>query len=572
MTHTYDQAMSIWQDMKNERSEWESEWRDLSKYLLPGRGVYQTLSKPRKRKLSNPAVVNPAGEDALTIMVGGLHSRLTSPSLPWFTIASLDMRLKKMEMLTAYFQQCTKILHGYFHSGNFYSIADGIYTESIGFGTGCVFVGDNTESLGNPFVFELLTAGEYYFTVGADGLVNQFIRIVFKSARQLHEMFPNKVSASSMNRLNDNSSGADVVDIPIMEFVTNVEKYRDKPIKRYFYEMNTNVSQGYGSGGKDIKPLKVDGFYEMPYKIVRTSTIGSDIYGIGQGSRALNDIKRLQEMEKAFLMATHKTLDPPVNAPGKMRGKLNTLPGGRNYYSNPNETVNEIYNARFDFQGVSSAIERVEMRIQKNFFNDVFLTASRDPNASPLRTGQVQVQEQEKLVRLSPAVERYQSELFIPMVTRCFSICRRASLFPPLSEELEDLLDEIEVTLVSPLAIAQRSIAGAGVDRFMGFVANAAQFDQKVLDNIDGDKAVRQRADLEGVDIGILRPETEVLKLRQEREEQQKAAEEKAKNQQEQAYNLQAEGVDADTRNTNAQTGQVLAETQQTQGESTLYQ
>ena len=91
--------------------------------------------------------------------------------------------------------------------------------------------------------------------------------------------------------------------------------------------------------------------------ISRWGTIGSDVYGIGPGSRALPDIKRLQEMEKAFLMATHKSINPPLNAPARMRGKLKTLPGGENYYSNPAETVNEIYQVKFDYQGVGGAVQ-----------------------------------------------------------------------------------------------------------------------------------------------------------------------------------------------------------------------
>ncbi len=561
---SYAKVLSAYQDARTERTEWEADWRLISEYLIPGRGIYQTYSKPRKRQLTSKRIINTTGEDALYVLTSGMHGGLTSPSRPWFKLQWAEEDLNLVEPLKAWLQDCEKRLHKGLHSSNFYSIINSFYIEYGGFGTGCTYVGEDTGTDQTPFRFELLTAGEYAFAVGAHGKSEVFFRTLIKSQRQVVADYPSSVPELWKKKVKANESGIDIANVILVEYTARIPGQR-MPFTRVVYI----VSSGGSSQSQDETdesyrlPLEVKGFYEFPYPVARWGTIGSDIYGIGPGSRALPHIRRLQEMEKAFLMAVHKTIDPPVNAPARMQGKLRTLPGGRNYYANPQEVVSEILGVKFDFQGVSAAIERVEQRIQRNFFNDIFLTASRDPNASPLKATQVNVQEQEKMLRLGPVIERLQHEFLQPLLERCFNIMLRKEKFLPLSPELAELAGEYTINLVSPLATAQRGVALQGITSFMGFIGQAAQFDQTILDNINVDAAAREYADISGVDLGILRPQEEVDGLRQQRAaaaQAQKVAEEKAQVAQMQS-SIDAEKATA--MKTQAEAGQVNMETQQ---------
>lgn len=566
--YSVNKIEAIYQDLRNERSEWESDWRDISSYLLPGRGIYQTYSKPRKRKLTTSNVINTIGEDALQILTSGMHGRLTSPAMPWFRLNWADDQLDEVEPLVAWLQESEDILQGALHKSSFYSMINSFYLEYAGFGTSCNYVGEDTGDDAIPFRFELLTAGEYAFALGPTGDVDIFARTIFMSPRQLTEKFPDTVDKDTKARVERNDAGVDRVELAIIEFVAK-EAWQDKNYVRLFYEV-TSSGKRYSDGKQ--APLQVDGFYEHPYPVARWGTIGSDTYGIGPGSRALPDIKRLQEMEKAFLMATHKGINPPLNAPSRMRGKINSLPGGLNYYSNPSETVNELYKVNFDYQGVSAAVERVEQRIQKNFYNDVFLTAARDPNSSPLKAAQVNAQEQEKLLRLGPVVERLQAEYFTKLLTRCFNILKRKEWLPPLDPALEDLAGDFEIELISPMAVAQKSVKSQGVDAFMGFLGQAAQFDETILDNLDPDAAARDRAEVEGVNLGILRTQEEVEMIRAQRAEAQQAAMQAEQEQRarDEAQYMETEG--AANRKMNAEAGKLLTDTQVTAKEAGLLQ
>lgn len=565
MTKKYDfsHVYTQYQSLQTERSEWEQEWRQVSDYLLPGRGIYQTYSKPRKRKLTAPRVINTVGEDSLYVLTSGMHGGLTSPSRPWFSLTWSDANLQLVEPLKAWLQDCQDRLHAELHKSNFYSIINSFYIEYAGFGTGCMYIGEDTGTDDVAFRFELLTAGEYAFSMGADGKPSSFFRTIFMTPRQLVERFPDTASEPLKRAVNNNEGTIDRTYITVLECIYK-DKFQDKKYTRLFYEV-TATSSGQQNQPKTLssrEPLEISGFYEFPYPLARWGTIGSDIYGIGPGSRALPDIKRAQEMEKAFLMATHKAIDPPLNIPSRLRGKFNSLPGGENYYANPGETVNELYQMRFDYQGVSAAIERVEQRIQKNFFNDIFLTASRDPNASPLKARQVDAQDQEKMLRLGPVIERLQHEFLQPTIERCFNIMMRKELFLPLQPELAQLVGDYDISLVSPLATAQRSVALQGINSFMAFIGQAAQFDQQVLDKVDIDAAVDEYADITGVKVGVIRPQEQVQQIRQQRQQQMMEKEAKAEAAAAAAQQSQMNTEQATASKTQAEAGQAMIDGQ----------
>jgi len=550
--YSYSNIMGQYEVLKDERSEWEAEWRQISDFLLPGRGVYQTYSKPRKRKLTSTKVINTVAEDALYVLASGMHGGLTSPSRPWFDLSWSTAQLNQHEALKAWLEDCTNKMHAAFHRSNFYSIISSFYIENIGFGTACTYVGEDTDDVVVPFRFELLTAGEYVFSVGSDGRPDVFMRTIFMTPRQLVGRFPKTASKELKRDVKANKPGIDKNYITIVEAIYR-RKFQDKSYTQIMYEVTSTGKRNKTSGQQ--KPLSLAGFYEFPYPLARWGTIGSDIYGIGPGSRALPDIKRLQEMEKAFLMATHKAINPPLNVPARMRGKLKTLPGGENYYVNPNETVNEIYKVNFDYVGVNGSVERVEQRIQKNFFNDIFLTGSRDPNASPLKATQVQVQEQEKMLRLGPVIERLQHEYYQPVIERCFNIMLRKDLFEPLSPELSELVGDYDITMVSPLATAQRGVALNSINSFLAFVGQAMQIDQQAIDKVDPDGAIDEYADITGVSTKVLRPQKDVDAIRANRAKQQQAMQQKQMQAVEQQHNTEMNSELASTRKTEAEAG-----------------
>ena len=562
--YDFSRSMSEYVTLRSERSEFEAEWRDISDFLLPGRGIYQMYSKPRKKKLTTKNVVNTTAKEALKVLTSGLQGGLTSPSRPWLELGWQEQRLKNFEPLKNWLHECQRVLEYHLQQSNFYPIIHSFYTEYAGFGTGSVYVGSDSDV--SAFRFELLTAGEYAFATNAQGRADKFYRTLFLTPRQMVERFgKNNVSKSIADIVDKKSGTQESKYVAILECVIP-EEYRGMPFTQIFWEIG-GANQSFQdaalmtrAGQSQNKPLGVFGFYEFPYPVARWDLIGSDIYGMGPGSEALPEIKRLQQMEKAFLMATHKDINPPLNAPSYMRGKLQTLPGSFNYYRNPGEKVESIYNMAFNYQGVSMAIERVENRIRELFFNDIFLTAARDPNASPMKAAEVHVKEGEKMLRLGPVIERLQNEFIEPIIERCFNILLRAGEFPELSDELAEMAGEYEINLVSPLAQAQKLVASKSIEMSLAFAAQGAQIAPEILDKFNMDASVEEYIDAHGAPRTILRTQEEVDQIRQNRAQQQAQRQQQEEQLVAGQAALQGAQVDAQTAKTRAEAGQIMSE------------
>lgn len=518
----YDRVTSVFQELYNERSYWETEWRVISDYLMPGRGIFDTTTRPAKRRLSSPKIVNSTAQDAAEVLVSEIYGRLTSPSRPWFELEWTQPELNALYPLRAWMQEANRRMENMFQVSNFYEAIVAFYEEYIGFGTASMYVGEDTGDDDLPIWFYTFTIGEFYLSIGRNGKPDQYIRTIYLTEKQLIERFGDAVDKETIRRVEQNRPGINTPKQLILEYLVNIPYDSQRPWSRIMYQMmGPNKANSFYNLGKE--PLEYSGFYEFPYPTARFSTIRNDVYGIGLGTKTLPDNKRLQQMEKAFLMAVHKSADPPVNAPARMKGKLNTLPGAYNYYSNPQELVKELYQVRVNFEGLGVAIERVENRIKKGFYNDIFLTTSRDPNATPYKATEAAIRDQEKLLRLGPLVERLQYEFLQPLIERCFNIMLRKDLFPVLPPEYAEMVAEYNINIISPLATAQRGAALQGMNSFLAFVGQAAQYSQEALDKVNIDGAIDEYANITGTDVKILNDDKRVAEIRKTRAEAMKA-------------------------------------------------
>jgi len=527
MAKTYDigKLLTEYMDARAERSEWEAEAKTISDYIVPGRGIYQLFSKPRKRKLTSSMVINPRANSALQVLTSGMQAGLTSPSRPWFSLRFTDPRLNKNLVVKQWLYECEKAIYMSLAQSNFYQIVHSFYTEYAAFGTASMYVGEDSVT---PFRFELLTFGEFAFFVDATHRPSKYFRTIFMTPAQLIEKFGiDNVSQAVKDLYTEKSPKLNTTYITVIKAVCP-DKYNSK---MNFTAVYFEIAKSQQDQSKIDKPLQIKGYYEFPYPLARWETIGSDIYGIGPGAAALPDVKRLQEMEKSFLMATHKEVDPPLQAPARMRNKIKSLPGGISYNTGPNEKVEKLYEGKFDYVGVSHAIERVEQRIDKCFYNDVFITSARDPNASPLKAREVDVREDEKIIRLGPVVERLYYEFFQPVIERCFNILDRKELLPAKPPILQQMNGDYDIVLTSPLAQAQKMMSASGIQNFLTFVGQAMQYAPDVVDMVDVDKSVEEFHDISGAPASMLRTPEDTLKIREAKQkamQEQKAKEEAA--------------------------------------------
>ena len=522
-----------YEDAWTDVSEWIADAGDLIDFVAPGRGVTDRHNKPKKRELTSKKLINGTASEAITIFSSGVHGRLTGPSRQWFR-AKFEEETPAGEVLKRWMNDCVRRLHRGFHRSNFYEQMPGFYEEWGAFGTASMSHSDDAK---NVFKFNLLTYGEFVFTLKANGDLDYYFRDIWLTARQMEKLYGTKnLPTSIQQKLKDKKD--DNTFYKIVQVVFE-QPYMDKDFTSvHIFHTRPNNSN---SNSVHDKPLKVGGNYEHPFSISRYSVIGSDAFGIGLGSKILNDSKRLQEMEKALLMATHKAVAPAVNAPSHLKNRVQLRPDGINYMSSTGQKVETIENRGFEYNGVAASVERIEKRIGKACFNDVFLTGMRDPNASPLKATQVNRMEDEEIIRLGPAVGRVSSEHIVPIVRWAFNSMMRRGLFAEIDPALLEEAGNFQIEMIGPLAQMQKLIEARSIQTFFQFVGGVIQFDESVRDKINSDASIDEFADITGVPLTVLNDETKVQGIRDTRQKAIAAQQQQQQQIQQQGMSLQAE-------------------------------
>ncbi len=267
--------------------------------------------------------------------------------------------------------------------------------------------------------FNNYAVGEYVFRMDDTNKPDPFIQVNWLSLKDIKERY----NKNPYPELDDDDALEKMY--PVVKAVYKKE-HRGNPYTSIHYIR-----------GKDTPVLRVSGYEECPNHIGRWNLLANEDLALGPGFDALPHVRRLQEQERTFQMLSHKLADPPVNVPAELKNNANTLPGGENYLRGDRK-ITPIYERQGGLKELMLAVQRTEERISKVFHNDVFLSASRDPNASPLRTGQVDRLGDESLMKLGPVVGRVFNQTVKPMVERSFNILLKKGIIPPIPPEYQE--------------------------------------------------------------------------------------------------------------------------------------
>ena len=121
---------------------------------------------------------------------------------------------------------------------------------------------------------------------------------------------------------------------------------------------------------------------------------------------------------------------------------------------------------------------------------------------------------EEKMRILGPVLGRLQSELLQPMILRVFNSMLRNNLFLQAPEILAN--QEIDIEYVSPMALAQRSQELQNLMRGLEMFAQISPL-APVQDYIDENGLIKNIISLLGLPAKMIKSDSQVAELRQER-------------------------------------------------------
>ena len=497
--------------LEQEYETWKLHHEEISQYLLPRRGRFlDKETRPNDGSKRHQDIIDGTGGRALRILAAGMQSGLTSPSRPWYKLTVADDELAEQENVRQWLDEVTKRMNKFLQRSNFYTSTHNIYYELGAFGTGCMGIDADFDTVFRCYPF---TTGEYYLTTDHNQRADGFYRIFWATVKNMVEEFGYDVCSDSVQNMYDNGNKDKWVQL-VKAIEKNPDHEYGKADRRAMPYLSVTFERK-----RSEQFLKVSGYEEFPIMAPRWTVCGTDVYGISPGMESLGDIKMLHKMQEKSLIALDKLVDPPMNAPVNLRHKgANIVPGGVNYIdlAQGQQGFTPAYQVNPDFQAIEYKIEKVQQAIREGFFADLFLMIANSPK--DMTATEVVERHEEKLLMLGPVIERLQPELLDRVIDRVFNIMHNARLIPPPPEELQGL--PFEVVYISLLAQAQKMVGISAIEQVAAFVGNLAAVKPEALDKFNQDEAIEQYADMIGVPAKIIVPDDEVEAIRMDRAQQ----------------------------------------------------
>lgn len=495
--------------LRSERSSFVPLYRELSDYHLAHRGRFLTSDRNKGYKRNTKQINNTSRLSGRTL-ASGLMSGITSPSRPWFRLSSGDDELDDSQAVKVWLHAVQQIMYKVFAQSNTYTSLHQLYSELGVFGTGAMGV---YRDFDNVIWCKPYAVGSYMLGLNEKNISDTFYREYEISVGQCIKQFgEDKVSDSVLQQWKKGNSESWVKIVHAIEPNDDRDNIsplaRDKAWRSVYYEAKNGSREG------TQQFLRESGFDEFPVVTPRWDVTAEDVYGTDcPGITALGDTKVLQLAERRKYQALDKIVNPPLQGPASLKNKINggvVGPDDIVWNDASSEGLRSIYDYRPDINAITSEINNVETRVQRAFYEDLFLMlAQSDRRQTTAR--EVAEKHEEKLLMLGPVLERLHTELLDPLIDRTFAILQESGVLPIPPPELQDR--ELSVAYVSVLAQAQRLVATGAVDRLVQFTGALTPVWQEARHKINIPRAIDEYAESLGVDPSMVRSDREVADL-----------------------------------------------------------
>jgi len=509
VTATVQQHIKRSDKLKADRLVWENHWNELAYYCLPLKSDINVDMIPGG--LLPPDIYDSTAIYSAQIFGSGMYAYLTNPASRWFSLGFADPRTQ--EVRKKWLREQEDIVYQVLAASNFYQPVHEIYVDLIVFGTANMYEEEDPDDYVRFYCRDLM---ESCIAENSRGIVDTNLRRFKLSARQAVEQWGlDKLSEKIKESIRNNKQDEmfDFLHVVAPRYDRDPSK---KDAKNYPWE-STYIEVA------EKKKLQTGGYLEFPFFVPRFIKRDRSPYGYSSSMVALPDIKMSNSMAYTVLKAEEKMVDPPLQGPddGYIL-PLDTSPGALNYHRThlgQYDRFQTLYDTRI--HNLDAAIAELSTRreaIQRSFFTDLFLLMVNRPK---MTATEVVKRVDEKMLILSPMLGRLMKEFLQPVIVRTFNILVRQGIIV-VPEELKSA--QYTVRYVSPLARAQRAAETRSIVEYIELMIEMARAKADILDGIDFDMVRKEVADLENVPPQILRDDTAVKQVRDDREKREMAA------------------------------------------------
>lgn len=505
--------------MRQNRYSWWLSWRELGDFILPRRYRWLiTANQANRGAMMNYNIIDSTGTLAARVLSSGMMAGITSPTRPWFKF-KLDGYEDDYEV-GAWLSECEHRMMRVFQESNFYTAMAVMYFDLVVFGSACIIIYEDYENVihcCNPCL------GEFFFELDYKFEVNTVGREFTMTYNQIFKQFgESNVSEDVKLSQARRGNGMGLREKIVMHVIEPNDNNHDVvpstfPWREVYWEQ----------GGENDKVLSAKGFYDWPCMTPRWDVTANDPYGRSPGMDALGDIKQLQQEQKRKAQAIDKMVNPPMLYDVQLKNQpASVLPGGATYISGlmaGREGAKPLYMVDPKIGELRQDIADVQQRVKITFHNDLFTGIT---DLQTVRTAtEIDARREEKLVLLGPVLERILGEGLGKAIDRTWGIMWRGGLLPTPPQSLAGSPTNIQIDYISMLAMAQKGLATASIEKLWGFVGSMAAVVPGILAKLDPYETVDQYGEALGVSPKIVIPTDDAKAINDAVQKKQEMAE-----------------------------------------------
>jgi len=493
--------------LRSWRFSWWVYWSSLAAYFNPRRYIWLVVPNRMWRGSSiNDQIIDSTGLQAVRTCAAGMWTGLTSPSRPWFAIELAGPETELDADAKAWIEDTQSKVYTVLANSNFYNTMAQAFEDVTVFGTAPVVLYEDFE---NVIRLYLPAAGEYYLGVGPDLSTDTFYREFTYTVAQIIgrwqvENVPPVIATLWMQ--GGGSLEQEFVIAHSIEPNFAFNDGADTPI-RLLPEDFTWREVYWVRGTRSPQPLEIHGFRSQPMFAARWSTVSNDAYGRSPCMDALGDNKQVQfeTLRKAEFI--EKGVRPPMGADPALKNEpASIIPGNITYVGADGGKKGfwPLFEPNYGWlTAITNDIDKVNARIEKCLFVDLFMAISRMEGVQPRNELELTQRNMERLQELGPFIHMFETEFATPLLQRIIDIMMRKGMLLPLPPSLRGR--PLKITFTSIMRQAQRSMESVAMKDVLnvGGLMSAAARNAGLPDplrNLNLDKAYRRYGTLNDFD------------------------------------------------------------------------
>lgn len=495
------------------QANFRSLWQQTADLVFPRENSIDTTQTPGVDKAIQ--VYDGTARRDSQDMASGLSASMIPTGQKFFGLTVEDRNLTTKDEIQRYLLLATEILHDAIFESNFMLQFNETLRSLVVFGTGNLF--SEWDRKRGRLNYKDYDISQYQIREDAQGNVDTVILTFTLSARQAVAEFGAEMVPAYILVSDDQPETED----ERFEFIHTVRPRKDR--NPQFRDARNMPWESVVVAVKEPTVVLEEGFEEFPFAVARWMKSSNEVYGRGQGTESLPDVKVLQKIHKAFVDCGNRWNNPPREVLESFEGVLNVTPGATNF-------VQELPSSRAldsavlgNFPITKEMLEFHQEIIHKAFFRDIFVALS--DLTQRMTTVEIRARMREGLRRLASPVARLHSELMNPTIMRSTLLLIRNGRIPRPPRELEGARFGIEYK--GQLALALQDQQAQGFVRWADFLGQLEEISPGAVDNMNVDRAARRMGRSMGVHLDDIATEEEIAAKRQARQEALEAQQER---------------------------------------------